>query len=40
MSPTEAVITPHALERLSASLAYLDTGMMIKEPGDWFELLK
>jgi L-ascorbate metabolism protein UlaG (beta-lactamase superfamily) len=38
--PPIYIETPHALERLSASLADLDTGMMIKEPGDWFELLK
>lgn len=38
--PPIYVETPHALERLSASLADLDTDIMIKEPGDWFELLK
>lgn len=38
--PPIYIETPNAVERLSASLTDLDTNIMVKEPGDWFELLK
>ncbi|MBK1896157.1 MBL fold metallo-hydrolase [Chryseobacterium paridis] len=38
--PPVYVETPNAVERLGISLTNLDPGIMIKEPGDWFELLK
>lgn len=36
--PPIYIETPNAVERLSASLTDLGISIMVKEPGDWFEL--